>query len=89
MRDIRRMGSAALDLCSVAAGRLDAYVEEGLNVWDHGRRRAGRAPRPARGSRCAPGVGGNACFLCAPEDGFDEFRDLVGTDAVSWPANRS
>ena len=28
------MGSAALDLCSVACGRVDAYVEEGLNVWD-------------------------------------------------------
>ncbi len=32
--DIRRMGAAALDLCSVAAGRLDAYYEAGLNVWD-------------------------------------------------------
>jgi myo-inositol-1(or 4)-monophosphatase len=35
VRDIRRAGSAALDLCSVAAGRLDAYVERGLNPWDH------------------------------------------------------
>jgi hypothetical protein len=26
----------------------------------------------------AAGVGGNTCFVCAPEDGFDEFRDLVG-----------
>ncbi|SIO09287.1 inositol monophosphatase family protein [Agromyces cerinus] len=34
-RDIRRMGSGALDLCSVAAGRLDAYYERGLNPWDH------------------------------------------------------
>jgi myo-inositol-1(or 4)-monophosphatase len=35
VRDIRRIGSAALDLCSVAAGRLDAYAERGLNPWDH------------------------------------------------------
>ncbi len=35
VRDIRRGGSAALDLCSVAAGRLDAYYERGLNHWDH------------------------------------------------------
>jgi myo-inositol-1(or 4)-monophosphatase len=35
VRDIRRAGSAALDLCSVAAGRLDAYAERGLNPWDH------------------------------------------------------
>ena len=34
VRDIRRIGSAALDLCSVAAGRLDAHYEHGLNVWD-------------------------------------------------------
>ncbi|MGW9629500.1 inositol monophosphatase family protein [Agromyces sp. NPDC055520] len=34
-RDIRRAGSAALDLCAVAAGRLDAYYERGLNPWDH------------------------------------------------------
>lgn len=34
VRDIRRLGSAALDLCLVAAGRLDAYFEDNLNVWD-------------------------------------------------------
>jgi myo-inositol-1(or 4)-monophosphatase len=35
VRDIRRIGSAALDLCSIAAGRLDGYYERGLNPWDH------------------------------------------------------
>lgn len=35
VRDIRRIGSAALDLCNVAAGRLDLYYERGLNPWDH------------------------------------------------------
>jgi myo-inositol-1(or 4)-monophosphatase len=35
VRDIRRIGSAALDLCSVAAGRLDMYYERGLQPWDH------------------------------------------------------
>lgn len=34
IRDIRRAGSAALDLCSVACGRLDAYYEQGLAAWD-------------------------------------------------------
>jgi myo-inositol-1(or 4)-monophosphatase len=34
VRDIRRGGSAAVDLCSVAAGRLDAFFERGLNYWD-------------------------------------------------------
>lgn len=35
VRDIRRIGSAALDLCALAAGRLDAFYERGLNAWDH------------------------------------------------------
>ena len=34
VRDIRRAGAAALDLCYVAAGRVDAYYERGLNEWD-------------------------------------------------------
>ncbi|MFJ5772659.1 inositol monophosphatase family protein [Streptomyces sp. NPDC093094] len=36
LRDIRRGGSAAVDLCDVAAGRLDGYYERGLNPWDYG-----------------------------------------------------
>lgn len=34
VRDVRRAGAAALDLCWVAAGRLDAYFERGLQPWD-------------------------------------------------------
>jgi myo-inositol-1(or 4)-monophosphatase len=34
VRDIRRFGSAALDLCALASGRIDAYVEQGLQPWD-------------------------------------------------------
>jgi myo-inositol-1(or 4)-monophosphatase len=34
IRDIRRAGSAALDLCAVARGTVDAYYESGLNPWD-------------------------------------------------------
>lgn len=34
IRDIRRMGAAALDLCAVADGTLDAYYERGLGPWD-------------------------------------------------------
>lgn len=34
VRDIRRMGSAAVDLCHAAEGRVDAYFEKGLNAWD-------------------------------------------------------
>jgi myo-inositol-1(or 4)-monophosphatase len=34
VRDIRRAGVASVDLCAVAAGRLDGYYERGLNYWD-------------------------------------------------------
>ncbi len=34
IRDIRRSGSAALDLCLVASGLVDGYYERGLNLWD-------------------------------------------------------
>jgi len=33
-RAVRRLGSAALDLCYVAAGRMDGFWEQGLNAWD-------------------------------------------------------
>lgn len=35
VRDIRRYGAAALDLCFAAEGLVDAFFEKGLNLWDH------------------------------------------------------
>jgi myo-inositol-1(or 4)-monophosphatase len=76
VRDIRRIGSAALDLCNVATGRYDAYVEEGLHEWD---RAAGGLVATEAGAVLSrrTGVGGSDCYLCAPADAFDEFADLV------------
>jgi myo-inositol-1(or 4)-monophosphatase len=60
VRDVRRIGSAALDLCMVASGRLDAYYEHGLKVWD---RAAGALIAAEAGARVvvptpdAPGAG--------------------------------
>jgi myo-inositol-1(or 4)-monophosphatase len=34
IRDIRRLGSAAYDLCLLSAGRIDAYYERGIQEWD-------------------------------------------------------
>jgi myo-inositol-1(or 4)-monophosphatase len=76
VRDIRRMGSAALDLCAVAAGRLDGYVEEGLNAWDMA---AGGLVATEAGAllELPLGVGGKECVVCAPRAGYDDFRELV------------
>jgi myo-inositol-1(or 4)-monophosphatase len=35
VRDIRRLGSCAIDLCLVASGHLDGFFESGVNPWDH------------------------------------------------------
>ena len=76
VRDIRRLGSCALDLCHVAEGTLDGYVEEGVNLWDHA---AGGLVAQGAGARVevTTGVGGNRLVLCAPEAGFAELRTAV------------
>jgi myo-inositol-1(or 4)-monophosphatase len=76
VRDVRRLGSASLDLCAVAGGRVDAFVEEGLNLWDIA---AGGLVATEAGALLEkhPGVGGTECIMCAPSTGFEEFRDLV------------
>ncbi len=50
VRDVRRAGSAALDLAWVAAGRLDGYWERGGKVWDWA---AGRLIVAEAGGACA------------------------------------
>jgi myo-inositol-1(or 4)-monophosphatase len=35
VRDVRRMGSASIDIASVATGGVDAYVESGVRIWDY------------------------------------------------------
>jgi myo-inositol-1(or 4)-monophosphatase len=76
VRDIRRAGSAALDLCHVAEGAADAYAEEGVNVWDHA---AGGLVAREAGARTElmTGVGGLTLLVCAPEHGFEEFLEAV------------
>jgi myo-inositol-1(or 4)-monophosphatase len=76
IRDLRRLGSSALDLCYVAAGRVDAYVEEGLNPWDLA---AGGLVAAEAGAtvEVRTGVGGLDCVVCAPAEGYAEFLGLV------------
>jgi myo-inositol-1(or 4)-monophosphatase len=85
VRDIRRIGSAALDLCNVAAGRLDGYYEKGLNPWDMA---AGALIASEAGAR----VGGLGDRAASPDltvaihpDLYPELEDLLsrlGADAV-------
>lgn len=55
--DVRRTGSAALDLAYVAAGRTDAYFEIGLKPWDMA---AGQLMVREAGGRCTDFSGGDS-----------------------------
>jgi myo-inositol-1(or 4)-monophosphatase len=76
IRDIRRLGSAALDICAVAAGNLDGYVEEGAHIWDHAA--AGLIVAEAGGTlEVTRSPVGKRLLICAPDEGFAEFRTVV------------
>jgi myo-inositol-1(or 4)-monophosphatase len=72
IRDIRRAGSAALDLCAVAAGWLDGYFEHGLSRWDWA---AGALIAEEAGARVrVPGTAG---------DGFGEDLLMAAAPGVA------
>lgn len=76
VRDIRRIGAAALDLTDLAEGRLDAFVEQGLQPWDHAA--AGLIAREA--GIVVTGLDGppsDRLVVAAPADGIEEFLALV------------
>lgn len=85
VRDLRRMGAAALDLCSVAAGRVDAYYEAGLSIWDLA---AGALIAQEAGARVGTLDGGPVrpeSVLAAHPDLFEPLRELLvelGADRV-------
>lgn len=74
--DIRRFGSCALDLCMVAAGQLDAYVEEGVNTWDHAA--AGLVAAEAGATvELLAGASGRTLVVAAPAPVYTTFSQLV------------
>jgi myo-inositol-1(or 4)-monophosphatase len=87
VRDIRRAGVAAVDLCSVAAGRVDAYYEQGTHYWDIAAggliaREAGAVTGDLRGEQA-----GEAMTLAAVPGLFGELRDLLASlDADRLPS---
>ncbi len=86
VRDIRRLGSAALDLCFAAEGRVDAFYEKGLNVWDHaaGGLVAAEAGLLVTGLAGAPP--GPDLLLAAPPGIHAALHDaLVAFDAAGGP----
>ncbi len=77
VRDVRRMGSAALDLAWTAAGRYDAYFERGIKTWDYA---AGALICEAAGLEVRhlnPVPPMDAGILVAPRRLADELASLV------------
>jgi myo-inositol-1(or 4)-monophosphatase len=87
VRDIRRGGSAALDLCAVACGRLDGYYERGTHDWD----RAAGALIATEAGAVVEGFYGRAAsesmVLAAPRGTFSELHDALialGADSEDY-----
>jgi myo-inositol-1(or 4)-monophosphatase len=86
VRDIRRFGAAALDLCMAAEGALDAYFEKGLNHWDHaaGGLIAAEAGLRVAGLNGAPA--GIDMLIAAPPAIFGQLHDVLAElDAAGGP----
>ena len=78
VRDVRRMGSAALDLAWTAAGRFDAFYERGVQTWDIA---AGAVLCEAAGLQVRPieaADGGPTGVLVAPAGLLEALAEIVG-----------
>ncbi|MFG2193232.1 inositol monophosphatase family protein [Streptomyces sp. NPDC048639] len=83
VRDIRRGGSAAIDLCDVACGRLDGYYERGLNPWDYA---AGELIAREAGARTGgrPGVALSTELAVAAPSGLFEPLQRMLDELGAW-----
>jgi myo-inositol-1(or 4)-monophosphatase len=84
VRDIRRAGSAALDLCAVGAGRLDAYFERGTHHWD---RAAGALVAREAGAVVGDLAGdepSDVLVMAAASSIAAPFRALLTSIGASW-----
>jgi myo-inositol-1(or 4)-monophosphatase len=86
VRDLRRVGAGALDLCWVGAGRLDAYYEQGMSPWDWTAgalvaREAGAVVGGLRGREESPDM-----VVAAAPGVFEQLHDLLASlDADADP----
>jgi myo-inositol-1(or 4)-monophosphatase len=86
IRDLRRLGSASLDLCYVACGRLDAYVERGLRPWDLAAARLVVEEAGGLVEGVAHDEPSELLAMAAPRGLADAFRaELLACGFGNWP----
>lgn len=89
VRDVRRLGAAAIDLCHVALGRVDAFYEKGLQPWDLA---AGTLIAREAGARVEGLDGGppgvpidRGMTLAAPPDLFEDLHAALVAAGAATP----
>lgn len=87
VRDIRRAGSAAIDLCRVADGSYDAYYEWGLNEWDLAAGALIAQEAGALVGGCGADPAGNAMVCAANPSLYEPLRRIVCDAAQSTRRN--
>ncbi|HZN18012.1 MAG TPA: inositol monophosphatase family protein [Micromonosporaceae bacterium] len=86
VRDIRRFGAASVDLCLAAEGRVDAYYEKGLNLWDYAAGALVAAEAGLSVTGLDGGPPGPGFVLAAPGGIYDDLRKrLKELDAAGGP----
>jgi myo-inositol-1(or 4)-monophosphatase len=79
IRDVRRIGSASLDLCALACGRVDGYFEQGLKPWDLAAGGLIAAEAGAIVGGLAGKPPGESLVVAAPPGLFEQLEGLLRT----------
>ncbi|MEH0146264.1 inositol monophosphatase family protein [Corynebacterium sp. Q4381] len=87
VRDVRRIGSAALDLCNLAEGRIDAYYEHGTHPWDYAAAAviAAEAGAVVRHPGIADGAGRGEPVIASAPRVWEDFFDLLESAGATCP----
>ena len=83
VRDIRRAGAAAVDMCWVAQGVVDAYFERGTHLWDRAAAMVICAEAGARVGGISDDLATDAMTVAAAPGVYGPLRDLLGELGVT------
>lgn len=90
VRDLRRLGSAAVDLCLVAAGTIDAYYEHGLQAWDMAAGLLIAQEAGVKTGNLSGGPADSSVLIAAVPERWPELRDALDAAGAGemWEAAR-